>query len=837
MLFDEKLARIEDAQHFFDLIFGRVHETKFSYLWTLPDKQIYPFDVSDANARRRMAEKAIDLADDGSNVFYGVHLADEPPKQGERVKADNVTMQAVIVADIDIEGGKHQSGEKRKYPASFDVAKDFLPFEVSLLVSSGYGLHAYIVLDEPIKITSDNRNTAQHRNNLFIETIRTRAGEFSKAVDSVGDLARVLRVPGTLNYKLGVDETAPNCYTAEENQALFAPVALDDKFDSLILAVEEKQDKQQKLTQIQEKSARPARTPYDDIFNSPEYNIFRAELMLDVLKTVNHKDLSYGRWLAINTACKNIGVDYAVVGAFNQCEPSNYNAEQNLRRWQKLNAPSFDIQTLHGIAKDFGYREGDAQKAYRKARPDLFRNPNIFSDDEYKFYFSDDRADLTNGRRLENFCGDSVRWITDDEQWLTWQNGLWTRGSEKNSAILPFAAKLYDILKLNAKDKDAVKTANSFKNAGKANAAITWLKSCDSILITADDLDNHPNLLNCLNGVVDLKDGKFYSHVAYRDRMLTQQVRADFNPNVQSDLVEKFFRDIQPDDDTRAGLLRWLGYNLTGEVSEERYMIHQGSGANGKGTLSKTILHLLGSYATGLPSTALLRNRKKFDANVATTALNALEKARFAISEELPLDSEIDSALIKNLSGGDDINLRHNYGEYRTIKATAKINLSGNFLPRIENDDDKGLLRRALNMPYTQTFGDLSDVPADKDLKKKLLLPENLSALFALLVREAVIWYNGGGLIISDIMKAETKRHFAQNAFVVDFIEENYEYDDDGYVRAKDLIDALRSEYPRECARYKRADLIQRVANIEGITYITAAGNVRMFKGIKKFEE
>lgn len=91
--------------------------------------------------------------------------------------------------------------------------------------------------------------------------------------------------------------------------------------------------------------------------DEPEYDIFRATKMLEVLSTVDHKDMTYNQWLAINTACKNIGVPYSVVDAFNQCDPTNYNAEQNRRRWEGLNDPKYDIETLHGIAKQFGYDE------------------------------------------------------------------------------------------------------------------------------------------------------------------------------------------------------------------------------------------------------------------------------------------------------------------------------------------------------------------------------------------------------------------------------------------------------------------------------------------------
>lgn len=458
------------------------------------------------------------------------------------------------------------------------------------------------------------------------------------------------------------------------------------------------------------------------------------------------------------------------------------------------------------------------------------------SDEDWDFIFSGDSSDLDFARRIERFCGSDVRWLTDDERWTLYDNGVWQLYSEKNSCVAPLVRRLADAMTQNADCKDERDLADALKGSKKISSSIILLKSLDSILITTADLDNHPELLNCSNGVVDLSDKKLYPHDS--KYLMTQQVNAVYDCNARSELVDNFFCDIQPDELTRHGLLRWLGYCLTGETSAEKFAVWTGqSGANGKGTLSGTLLELLGSYATGLAPRALLRKYSDTDADKATTALNALEKARFAISEEMPLDGELDCSLVKNLTGGDKINLRRNYGEYRTIRNYAKINLSGNFAPKIENVHDGGILRRLINFSFNVQFG-TKEHPADDNLKKKLLLPDNLSALLALLVREACAWFNrddgDNGLIISPLMSQATEQHLSQNDFIADFISDNYVFVSNASVKAKDLIDDLKREYPRECSRFKRNDLIQLVSNVDGVTYGIGHGNIRAFKGIGK---
>ena len=265
-------------------------------------------------------------------------------------------------------------------------------------------------------------------------------------------------------------------------------------------------------------------------------------------------------------------------------------------------------------------------------------------------------------------------------------------------------------------------------------------------------------------------------------------------------------------------------------------MVWTGGGGNGKGVLGGTLLELCGTYGAGLTPRALLKIKSDRDADKATTALNSIELARFSLSEELPADAELDCSLVKNLTGGDRINLRKNYAEYRTIKPTAKLNISGNYMPRLENVFDGGILRRLLNMPFVVKFG-TAEHPADPSLKKKLLLPENLQALLAILVREAIAWYKGGGLIISPLMKTTTQQHLAQNDFVADFIADNYVRVPTASVKAKDFIEHLKREYPRETARFKRADLVQLIAKVDGVIYGDDREHCRVFKGIGKLAQ
>lgn len=849
-----KQARIDAAEKFFNLLFGAVNADKFGYLWTKQDKATYPFKVATAAARHDMAVKAIELNDAGFDVYVGVNLMDEPPAPQKRVTTDKVTLQTATVTDIDIEGGRHISEGQKVYTPNFATARAFLPFKPSLLINSGFGLHAYCLYQEPIAITADNREDCINRNKNFISVIQSRAGVFGGTVDGVHDLPRILRVAGTFNYSGGRDN-APLCHVVEVNDTRFTPASLDDALKPFL-------PKPAALPKQEE--GRPARQSANFHDGDEPTALERIDAMLAVIPPA---ELSYDEWLKIGMAIKNEGGGVGIWERWSRND-ERYKPGECERKWQGFTHGGVSIACIHDIAKRHGYSEYDYQRDWHAERRQsmtkqrrgfdntggdvgVVDKPLINSATEpaqdskprdalLNFLFSGDASDLDFGNRLERVIGDRVRWLTDSERWLVYDSGVWTRGSEKNSCVLPLVREVANLINQHADSNDERKLAARLKSTRKMATALTALKSCTSILIKQDDLDTHNELLNVQNGVVDLTTGKLLA--ADPKLLLSRQCRAAYDPKAHSELVDKFFRDIQPDEATRAGLIRWLAYCLTGETCEERFLVWHGNGQNGKGVLSATMLELLGNYGVGLTPRALLKSNRPADANAATASLNGLDGTRFAISEELPADAELDVSLVKNLTGGDRINLRGLYGEYRTVINRAKINVSGNYLPRIENTTDKGLLRRLLNMPFTVNFRTPAN-PADDTLKRKMMLPENLSALLAILVRDAVKWYrrDDGGLIVSSQMSAETQKLLEQNNFVADFIADNYTTENpNATVKIKDFIDELKVAYPFECRRFtKRADLINLIVAASGGKISTSkdSHNGNIFKGIGKLAD
>ena len=343
---NDKQRRIAELVHFFNQLYGKIPEPHFAYLWT-KQHGIFSFVISDESQREAMAIKAIELANSGVDIWHAVNPVSIEPTNGKRGDELAVSYQIAIVVDIDIRSDAHK-GDPSLFAADFDEAKSFLPFTPSIIIHSGYGLHAYYIFDTPIKITNENREELKRRNNLLLDLIRLRAN--GKKIDGVGDLPRVLRTPGTFNYKLGT-ENAPICHIVEDSGLRFSPDEIDEKLNALI----QQTQKPNTETENQQRT----KNEYINFIDDKDFNIFRVRRMLDF---INPSSLTYDDWLAVGMALKNIGFDCSDWKNWSRSDERFRDGECEYK-WQGFNRDGYDVGTLYHFAEQNGY---DAQEIYRE---------------------------------------------------------------------------------------------------------------------------------------------------------------------------------------------------------------------------------------------------------------------------------------------------------------------------------------------------------------------------------------------------------------------------------------------------------------------------------------
>lgn len=160
----------------------------------------------DSEGRRRTDWYSLDEIDDlvsdtanlaDRDVWFGVATRRERLSAGRRGEASDCVEVPGLWADIDIAGPNHRNNEG--LPATLDEAIALVgafPLPPSILVWTGGGLHGYWMFTEPV--AAADATVLLER---WATTWERVAGERGLRTDNVHDIARVLRVPGTVNNK------------------------------------------------------------------------------------------------------------------------------------------------------------------------------------------------------------------------------------------------------------------------------------------------------------------------------------------------------------------------------------------------------------------------------------------------------------------------------------------------------------------------------------------------------------------------------------------------------------------------------------------------------------
>ena len=137
--------------------------------------------------------------------------------------------------------------------------------------------------------------------------------------------------------------------------------------------------------------------------------------------------------------------------------------------------------------------------------------------------------------------------------------------------------------------------AKKSETAARIRAMTELAISDNAIEARGTEFDQQPMLLNVGNGTLDLTDQTL--HKAERGHFLTQSANVIFDPKAVCPTWDQFLLQCM---DGKQHLVEWhqvwCGYCLTGDVSEQKLIIHFGEGANGKSTFLDVFQFLMGTY-------------------------------------------------------------------------------------------------------------------------------------------------------------------------------------------------------------------------------------------------
>ena len=369
------------------------------------------------------------------------------------------------------------------------------------------------------------------------------------------------------------------------------------------------------------------------------------------------------------------------------------------------------------------------------------------------------RTDLANARRFVARYGKQARYCFAWKKWLVWDGVRWqvdTLGAVRKVAQ-SVADDVWTQFRLAGRDADSQRWASYTASERGMRRMLAGAEV--RLAVTPGELDDYPWLLNCQNGVLDLRTGELLPHDS--SWMLTKLCPVEFQAEATSELWERTVGEMMSQDPEMITLLQQLaGYFLTGDVQEQVMPILIGDGANGKSTFIDAIAGVLGDYATPLDPTVIV---SKWSDEVHPTGRSVLAGRRLAIACETSENCQLNEAAVKVLTGKDAITTRQMREDHWSFLPTHKMVLVTNHLPVIKGTD-YGIRRRLLPIPFRRRF---SPEECDKGLPERLK-SEN-QGILAWMVRGCREWQQKG-LQVPASVQATAARYRSEQDLIGELI-------------------------------------------------------------------
>jgi putative DNA primase/helicase len=339
-------------------------------------------------------------------------------------------------------------------------------------------------------------------------------------------------------------------------------------------------------------------------------------------------------------------------------------------------------------------------------------------------YSSPHLTEKGNGERLAHRFGHELRHVVERRQWLAWDGRRWHRNA--NAAMVRaklVVEQLYreaaDLAERAASDpnrysdlaKAVLKWAASSSTARALKAMLTLAQSEVPVAAVPDAFDRDPFAFNVLNGTIDLRTGRLRPHRP--EDMLTMLAPTAYAPNARAPQWEHFLKRVLPDVEIRAFMQRYIGYALTGDVSEQVLAFAHGTGANGKSVLIDVMLEIVGDYGLRAATDLVLAKRSESH----PTELADLEGKRLVVASEIDRGRAWSEATLKRLTGDTTITARRMKVDFYTFPATFKLVIAANTRPKVIGTDH-GIWRRMQLVPFGVT---IPETERDRQLVPKLL--------------------------------------------------------------------------------------------------------------------
>lgn len=396
--------------------------------------------------------------------------------------------------------------------------------------------------------------------------------------------------------------------------------------------------------------------------------------------------------------------------------------------------------------------------------------------------------------------------------WMQWTGKVWQDASDASvlEAIRQWAMEQFQLV-LDEQRRDTSRDMRAQMDGWRGTLSAAKLGNLMKLArgpleCSAGDFDADRDLLNCPNGIVDLRTGVLTPHDP--DQLMTKMAGADFVKGARHDDWDKALQALP--DDVRDWYQLRVGQALTGHMTpDDLIIVCQGGGANGKSTCSDALAIVAGQrqgYYVQVSDRVILGAASD---NHPTEIMDFLG-ARYAVLEETPEARRLDTNRVKKLAGTAEITGRRIRQDPVTFEATHSLFINTNYKPLVDETDHGTWRRLALvRWPYTfrrpgEALQGANDRPGDPTLRERIKQnPQALEAALAWMAEGARRWYETERIMprVPERVEADTLEWRKESDPVLSFSDEHLEFDPEACVAGSELRSVFNSWIKEKGAR------------------------------------
>lgn len=758
------------------------------------------------------------LNDLSANVWYEIN----PSTADLRARAEDITKLSAVWIDIDYKQGGLQDEAKAK--ELIELLSNLIGVSPTAVVHSGHGLQPYWAIDPEEDLTPEQSAGLIQRWGAFVRWLAASQGG---QIDSVFDLPRIFRAPGSVNHK----DVANPIQVRVDFPDNWRPVSYEELDDILI-----SHGFASVVTMPNEFERISEHNDWEFAVNDCHWvgNLFSSVKPSNGTPKSRHGWL-LGQLVKINAAHRNGCLSESSANLLLEvlAERFQYFLTQNPQR--QMNPGEIAAANKWAVARVESMSEarlreelkGHEHKDLFLGSPEdaLYERPadGNYSEDELIQIYKDTygtygKTDAANARRLVYFMRGDYKYVTD-VGWHRWDGTRYVLDKEKT--IMQTAIDAAEYVAETAPPPDQMKWAEASTNRDRIQNAIIIAGTDEEVLVHAVELDADPNNLCTPEGIVNLRTGELRPADKAIDLNTRQTSVAP--RKIPTPLWDEFLREVVEDEDRIAYLQELFGATLFGDSRYHVLPVLVGTGANGKSTLLDVVSGILGDYSASMPENFLLDTT----GNAHPTEIARLRGVRLAVASETRPDGKFNESRVKMLTGGDMLSARFMNQNFFDFKPTHTLFLAVNHLPEVKSGGD-GFWRRLRKFDFRKT------IPAErrKENLAELLVTQEGPGILNWMVEGAVRITNQG-MTEPESIRLATQSYRHEEDHIAKFVDEKILVSDTSSVTKTAVFNAYRDW----CAENGERPITQNAFAREirsrlGVTESESVG-YKMFVGIE----